>query len=114
MAAKAGFWQEISINGTIANSFMRLLESFFFGLTVAYWWFSKVAYDNHFSEYVKLLRDNCITEQSFNMLVNGLKMIDWDVFLILVVATTVPKAIQKYAEMKTGIKTTEEDKTIQS
>ena len=108
MSAKVGFWQEIEINGIIANSFMRLLVSFFFLLTVAYWWFSKIAYDNHFSEYVKLLRENCITEQSFNMLISNLRLINWDVFLILVIATTVPKAIQKFAEMKTGIKTPEE------
>ena len=106
--AQTGFFQELQQNGMIANSFMRLLESFFFALLCAYTWFSNQSYESHFSEYIKLLRDKCITEQSFNMLISQLKRIDWDIFAILVVATVVPKAIQKFAEMKTGVKDTSE------
>jgi len=103
MKAKVGFLQEVQKDGSIANSFMRLLESFFFGLLCAYTYFSNASYENHFSEYVGLLRDKCITEQSFNVLTSQMKRIDWDVFAILVIATVVPKAIQKFAEMKTGV-----------
>lgn len=122
MKAKVGFWQELYPGGVIGNSFMRLLESFFFMLLCAYTFFTNQSYELHFTEYVKLLRDKCITEQSFNMLTSQLKRIDWDIFAILVIATVVPKAIQKFAEMKTGIKdssestttTTSTDKTIKT
>jgi hypothetical protein len=108
---KAGFWQEILPNGLVSNSFMRLLESFFFGLLCAYVFFSFQSFQSQFNEYVKLLRDKSITEQTFNVLIIQLKHIDWDIFVILVIATVVPKAIQKFAEMKTGIKDTSETTT---
>ena len=111
MKKTVGFWQELHLGGVIGNSFMRLLESFFFGLLCAYTFFANQSYELHFAEYIKLLRDKCITEQSFNMLTSQLKRIDWDVFAILVIATVVPKAIQKFAEMKTGIKDTSETTT---
>lgn len=111
MKAKAGFWQELQADGSVANSFMRLLESFFFLLLCTYTFFSNQSYESHFVEYIKLLRDKCITEQSFNMLTSQLKRIDWDIFVILVVATVVPKAIQKFAELKTGVKDTSESTT---
>jgi hypothetical protein len=60
---------------------------------------------------VKLLTSKCISEQSFNMLTSQLKRIDWDIFAILVIASVVPKAIQKFAEVKTGIKDTSESTT---
>lgn len=111
MKTKTGFWQELQQDGSISNSFMRLLESFFFGLLCAYTFFSNQSYESHFNSYLQLLRDSCITEQSFNMLVSQLKRIDWDIFTILVVATVVPKAIQKFAEMRTGINDTTEKTT---
>ena len=122
--AVAGFWQEVQTDGSIANSFMRLLESFFFVLLCAYTFMSNQSYETHFNDYIQLLKDKCITEQSFNMLVHQLNRIDWNIFVILVVATVVPKAIQKFAEMKTGVKdvtessssttTTQSDKTTQN
>jgi len=105
---EVGFWQEILANGKIAKSFMRLLESFFFILLCTYTYFSFVSYHAQFAIYVDLLRNNCITEQTFVALTLQLKQINWDVFGILVVATVVPKAIQKFAEAKTGIKDTTE------
>jgi len=101
---KAGFWQEVQADGSVTNSFMRLLETWFFGLLCAYTFFSFVFYEDHFKQFTQLRTDNLITEQSYNMLISQLKIIDWDIFCILVVATVVPKAIQKFAEMKTGIK----------
>lgn len=108
MKAKTGFWQELQVDGSIANSFMRLLETFFFGLLCAYTFISNQSYESHFDDYVQLLRDKCISEQSFNMITSQLKRIDWDIFVILVIASVVPKAIQKFAELKTGVKDTSE------
>jgi len=101
---KAGFWQELQVDGSVTDSFMRLLETLFFMLLCAYTFFSFTYYESHFQEFTKLLTQKSITEQSYNMLISQLKIIDWDIFTILVIATVVPKAIQKFAEMKTGIK----------
>jgi hypothetical protein len=108
---KIGFLQEFQSDGTISNSFMRLLEALFFILLCAYVYLSSHSYETHFQEYVKLLTSKCISEQSFNMLTSQLKRIDWDIFAILVIASVVPKAIQKFAEVKTGIKDTSESTT---
>ena len=109
--SKIGFLQEVQANGSVANSFMRLLELLFFGLLCVYTFFSFTSYNSQLIEYTNLLRTNCITEQSYNMLVNQLHRIDWNIFMLLVVATVVPKAIQKFAEAKTGIKDTVESST---
>lgn len=106
--SRVGFWQEVLANGTIANSFMRLLETFFFILLCMYTYFSFTTYNTQLAMYVELLRTNCLTEQTFVALTMQLTKINWDVFGILVVATVVPKAIQKFAEAKTGIKDTTE------
>lgn len=106
MKIKIGFWQELQADGSTANSFMRLLESFFFGLLCAYTYFSFQSYASQLDKYIALLREKCISEQSFNMLMSQIRHIDWDIFAILVIATVVPKAIQKFAELKTGVKDT--------
>jgi len=106
--SKVGFWQEVLANGTIASSFMRLLETLFFIFLCAYTFFSFTAYNDQLAQYVMLLNSNCLTEQTFVALTMQLTRINWDVFAILVVATVVPKAIQKFAEAKTGIKDTTE------
>jgi len=108
MKTKAGFWQELQSDGSITNSFMRLLETWFFGLLCAYTFFSFIFYESHFKQFTQLRITNMITEQSYNLLISQLKVVDWDIFMILVIATVVPKAIQKFAEMKTGIKDSSE------
>ena len=105
---KAGFWQEVQSDGSITNSFMRLLETWFFGLLCAYTFFSFVLYRSNFAQFTQLRIDKLISEESYIMLMSQLKIINWDIFAILVVATVVPKAIQKFAEMKTGIKDSSE------
>lgn len=105
--SKYGFWQESQTDGSAANSFMRLLETFFFVVLCGYMLISNQSYEAHFAQYVQLLKDKCITEQSFNALILQLTRIDWDIFSILIIATVVPKAIQKFAEVRTGVKTTE-------
>lgn len=106
--SKYGFWQESLPDGNASSSFMRLLETLFFIILCAYMFFSNQSYEFHFAQYVQLLKDKCITEQSFNMLITQQSRIDWDIFSILVVATVVPKAIQKFAEVRTGVKSTTE------
>ena len=108
MKSKYGFWQESQPDGSASNSFMRLLETFFFFVLCGYVFISNQSYEFHFAQYVQLLKDKCITEQSFNALILQLTRIDWDIFSILVVATVVPKAIQKFAEVRTGVKSTTE------
>jgi hypothetical protein len=112
MKGKTGFLEEVQKDGSVSRSFMRLLEALFFVLLIIYMFFSNESYESHFAQYVQLLRDKSISEQSFNMLMTQLKRIDWDIFTILVVATVVPKAIQKFAEMRTGVKDTSETSTI--
>ena len=101
---KTGFFQELQADGSVANSFIRLLEFFFFGLLSAYTFFSFVAYQSNLAQYVKLLEEKVISEQTFNVFIIQTKRIDWDIFLVLVVATVAPKVIQKFAEAKGGIK----------
>jgi len=108
MKTKAGFWQELQADGSVTDSFMRLLETWFFGLLCAYTFFSFIFYESHFKQFTQLRITNMITEQSYNLLISQLKVVDWDIFMILVIATVVPKAIQKFAEMKTGIKDSSE------
>jgi hypothetical protein len=114
MKSTHGFWQEVQTDGSSANSFMRLLETMFFVLLCGYMFVSNQSYESHFNQYVQLLKDKCITEQSFNMLITQLSRIDWDIFSILVIATVVPKAIQKFTEAKTGIKSTTETESSSS
>lgn len=111
MKAKTGFFQELQPDGSIANSSIRLFMLFFFILLCAYTSSSLLIYQNNLDHFIVLLKDKCITEQSFNMLVLQTNKIDWNVFTILVIATVVPKAIQKFAEMKTGFKDTTETTT---
>lgn len=114
MKSKYGFWQENLPDGSASDSFMRLLETFFFIVLCAYMFFSNQSYEFHFAQYVQLLKDKCISEQSFNMLITQQSRIDWDIFSILVIATVFPKAIQKFAEVRTGVKSTTETSTESS
>ena len=104
MKATVGFLQEMLPGGVVANSFMRKLETFFFIILCLYMITSKLSYDAHFQEYIKLLREGCLTEQSFIVLTSQLRMFEWNIFTILVCATVVPKTVSKFAEMQTGVK----------
>ena len=114
MKSQIGFLQELQLNGTVANSFIRKLETMFFCILVLYMAGATLLYQNHFNQFISLLKENCITEQSFNMLISQLKMYDWDTLLILIVATVAPKVVQKFAETKIGIRSeSETDNSIQ-
>lgn len=106
MKATVGTFQELQPNGTIAESFTRKASA----LTFVFWWvyfgFSYASYQSHFAKYCDLVSQKVITEQSFNMVVSELKMVDWDIFLLLAIAAVAPKVIQKFAEHKTGTQQT--------
>lgn len=108
MKAQVGFLQEKLADGTLSDSNVRLFSCFFFAFLCIYTFVSLHSYEDQFAIYVSLLERGCLTEQSFNLLVMQLKKIDWDIFLILTVATVAPKVIQKFAETKLGGKDTSE------
>ena len=101
-----GFMQELQPNGMVAKSWIRKLSALFFALLVVYTGLSLWMYTYQFNYYTWLLSKHFITEQTLLVLLNSLERINWDIFLILVVATVAPKVIQKFAEVKTGSGTT--------
>lgn len=111
MKAKVGFFQELQADGSIADSFIRGLSALFFVLLSVFIVLSYLSYKSNIGEFAKLLRDKSITEQSFNVLFTQIKMIDWDILLLLITATVAPKVIQKFAEAKTGVKDSTEATT---
>jgi hypothetical protein len=102
MAKKAdiGTFQELQPNGKIAESWTRKLSAVTFVFLWVYTAFSCYSYETHFNKYTDMVTSKAISEQSFNLSVSELKMINWDVFLILIVATVAPKIVQKFAEYK--------------
>ena len=111
MKAKVGFFQELQPDGSVADSFIRGLSALFFVLLSVFIVLSYLSYKSNIGEFTRLLRDKCITEQSFNVLFTQVKMIDWDILLLLITATVAPKVIQKFAEAKTGVKDSTETTT---
>jgi hypothetical protein len=104
MKAEVGFFQELQPNGIVANSFIRGLEALFFVLLCIYVFLSFRSYHSNIDEFILLLKNKCITEQSFNVLILQTKPMDWDILLLFITATVAPKVIQKFAEMRTGVK----------
>lgn len=101
---KVGFFQELQGDGSVANSWIRMLSLLFFILLCGFILLSFRAYQSNLALFTKLLQDKSITEQSFNVLVLQTKSLDWNVLLLFVTATVAPKVIQKFAEAKSGIK----------
>lgn len=114
MKAKTGFLQELQSDGSIANSIVRLFSCFFFIFLCIYTFASFYSYEEQLATYVVLLREKCITEQSFNILVIQIKKIDWDIFALIVFATVAPKVIQKFAETKISAKDINESTTTKT
>ena len=108
MKAKTGFFQELQWDGTVADSWIRLISTFFFALTCVFIFLSHKTYQNNTALFAKQLQDKVISEQSFNVLMLQTKEYDWNVLLLLVSATVAPKVIQKFAEAKTGVNDTTE------
>lgn len=105
MKADISTFQELQPDGKIAESFTRKLSAATFILWWIYFGFSYTAYESHFKKYCDLVSQKVITEASFNLVVSELKMVDWNIFVLLAVATVAPKVIQKFAEFKTSTQT---------
>ena len=103
--------QEELPSGKIASSAMRVSSFIALGILIGYLIVSDISYEHHFDRYVELMKGRTITEQSFNALVIDLKRFEWDIVVIFLVAAFVPKAIQKFAEAKTGVKESTETTT---
>ena len=111
MKAKTGFFQELQGDGSIANSSTRLFQLLMFMLLTAYMYSSISIHQSNVAQFISLLKEKSITEQTFITLMLQTKNLDWDALLLLVSATVVPKVIQKFAEARTGIKDTTETST---
>jgi hypothetical protein len=111
MKAKTGFFQELQGDGSIANSSTRLFQLLMFMLLCSYMYSSISIHQSNVAQFISLLKEKSITEQTFITLMLQTKNLDWDALLLLVSATVVPKVIQKFAEARTGIKDTTETST---
>jgi len=111
MKSDIGYNQEELPSGKIASSSIRIMSFIALGILVGYLVVANISFEHRFDRYVELMKSKTITEQSFNTLVLELKRFDWDIVVILLVAAFVPKAIQKFAEAKTGIKDSTETTT---
>lgn len=107
MKSNIGYLQEELPSGKVANSNIRLLSFIAMGVFLAYLVAASLSYEQHFNKYVELIKAGVIEEASFNTLILGLNRFDWNFVVILLVAAFVPKVIQKFAENKTGVTTTE-------
>ncbi len=102
MKSQIGTFQEELPSGKIAASWMRKASAVALLIFLGYMIFAGISYEYHFIKFVSLRTGNLITEQSFNLLISTQKRFDWDIVVILLTAIFVPKAIQKFAEAKTG------------
>lgn len=104
MKADIGFHQELQPDGKIANSWMRKWESIFGIVTVLYFAVSCYSFLSLRAKLVYALLDKVISEQTYNSVMLTLTLVDITVFVMLLVATFAPKVVQKFAEMKLGVK----------
>lgn len=107
MKSQIGTFQEELPSGKIASSWMRKASAVAMVIFFGYMVFAGLSYEYHFTKFVEMRAANFITGESFNTLIIQQNRFDWDIVVILLVAVFVPKAIQKFAEAKTGIKSTE-------
>lgn len=114
MKSQIGYTQEELPSGKIASSLMRLSSIIALLILITYMAISHLSFEHRFDRYVELMNNKTITEASFNTLVLELKRFDWDIVVILLVAAFVPKAIQKFAEAKTGITSTSSTETTET
>lgn len=105
-----GTYQELQSNGMIAESWTRRTGTWafvFWVLTTIYYCGS---YEYHFyilSQMVSIKPDGAISQQTFITLINQLEVINWTIFAFFGLAVFAPKALQKFAEARTGVKSTE-------
>lgn len=111
MKADIGFHQEQQPNGKIANSWMRKWESIFGVMTLIYLAISCYFYFTARAVLITAVVAKTIDGSTYSSIMLTLNVVDLTVFIIMVTATFAPKALQKFAEMKTGVKDTDEQTT---
>jgi len=102
MKSQIGIFQEELPSGKIASSYMREASAIALLIFFVYMIFAGISYEFHFLKFIQMRAQNFISEQSFNVLITGQKLFDWDIVAILLIAAFVPKFLQKFAEMKSG------------
>jgi len=89
-----GTYQELQPNGMIADSWTRKSGSWAFAFWVLTTIYFCASYEYHFYVLSKIT------------LRNQLEVINWTIFGFFGLAVFAPKALQKFAETKAGIKST--------
>ncbi|HAQ19616.1 MAG TPA: hypothetical protein DCR40_10355 [Prolixibacteraceae bacterium] len=104
-----GTYQELQPNGMIADSWTRKSGSWAFAFWVLTTIYFCASYEYHFyvlSKMVSITPEPAISQQTFITLLNQLEVINWTIFGFFGLAVFAPKALQKFAETKAGIKST--------
>jgi len=111
-----GINQELQANGMIADSWIRRRGTDVLWMWIIFNLYSIISYEWHFWVYSEMLKLNQspITQQTYFSLVSQLQIINWEIFLFFGIAVFAPKAIQKFAEVRTGIKSTTESSSESS
>jgi len=115
--ADIGTFQELQANGLIANSWMRKAATWAFVFWIAFTAYSCASYEYHFYIYSQLLMikpESPLSQQSYITLISQLEMVNWTIFAFFGLAVFAPKALQKFAEAKVGIKTSVESESSSS
>lgn len=100
MKAKIKLWQELQPDGSVADSWIRILSMLSFILLCGYLYYSISWYKEIFRTYTDLLntKPSGISEQTYITLTMQLKQVDQMIFVTLVALTAAPKVIQKAIE----------------
>ena len=108
--SEIGINQELQANGMIADSWIRRRGTDVLWMWIIFNIYSIASYEWHFWVYSEMLKlePSPITQQTYFSLVSQLQIINWEIFLFFGLAVFAPKAIQKFAEVRTGVKSTTE------
>jgi len=113
-----GTYQELQPNGMIANSWTRKAGTWAFVFWVITTIYFCASYEWHFYLLSEMVKSDpkAITEQTFIVLINQLEVINWTIFGFFGLAVFAPKALQKFAETKSGIVSSSESssKTVET
>lgn len=116
-----GTYQELQPNGMIADSWMRRAATWTFVFWVLTTIYFCASYEYHFYTLSQMVStkvgestEGIISQQTFITLINQLEVINWTIFAFFGLAVFAPKALQKFAETKMGIKSTTESESSSS
>ena len=116
-----GTYQELQPNGMIADSWIRKAATWTFVFWVLTTIYFCASYEYHFyvlSQMVSTMvgdqKEGVISQQTYITLLNQLEVINWTIFAFFGLAVFAPKALQKFAETKMGVKSTTESESSSS